>query len=143
MLWGCAVAAVGLLWWYPDALSRFRQASGPYAEMEASCDLAKGPCEATFPDGVVVVMAASPQPAGPSDTLEITLTVKGDAEPVAVELQGVDMAMGLFRMPVVRSGQTWTASGPLPVCTTDRMQWRADVVLDDRVAGFFLWSTRT
>jgi hypothetical protein len=142
VLWA-AVALVALLFWlFPDAVSRFRQSTMPYAEMDASCSLAEGPCEAVFPDGVVVSMTATPQPVGPADPVRFEVRVEGAAVPRSVELQGVDMAMGLVQLPLEKGAGKWTGQGGLPVCTTDRMQWRADVILDDRVAGFFLWATR-
>jgi len=137
-----AIAAVVGLWWFPDAISRIRTLGAPYAEAERSCDLALGPCTASFADGTSVHLTATPQPAGPGVPVVLSVTVDGPGRPVAVELQGVEMAMGFLRLPIVEADGRWSASAQLPVCTTERMLWKADVVLDDRVAGFFLWSTR-
>jgi len=143
LLWALAVAAVGALWWFPDAISRLRTLGVPYAEMEPGCDLAMGPCAASFSDGTVVRMEATPQPSRPGEPVKVSVRVEGSGRPVALELQGVEMAMGFLRLPLVEAGERFTASVDLPVCTTERMLWKADVVLDDRVAGFFLWSTRS
>ncbi len=137
-----AVVAVVALWWFPDAISRLRAMGSPYAEADAACELSAGPCEARFPDGTVVRLAATPQPSSAGVPVALTVGVEGDSRPVAVELQGVEMAMGFLRLPFTEANGDWTVSVDLPVCTTERMQWKADVVLDDRVAGFYLWSTR-
>lgn len=141
-LWLLAIVAVGTLWWFPDALSRLRTLGTPYAEASEGCDLAMGPCSARFSDGVVVSLTADPQPARSGETVDLAVEVDGVSTPVALELQGADMAMGFLRHPLVAEDGRWTLSTALPVCSTDRMRWKADVVLDDRVAGFFLWSTR-
>jgi hypothetical protein len=141
-LWVVAIVAVGGLWWFPDAISRLRTLGAPYAEAEPGCDLAVGPCTAAFPDGTEVQLRAFPQPAGPEDPVQVSVTVKGASRPVALEVQGADMAMGFLRLPLVEADGHWSVSASLPACTTAQMRWKADVVLEDRVAGFFLWSTR-
>jgi len=142
-LWFVAAAALVALWWFPDAISRLRSAGQPYAAADPSCDFAAGPCVARFPDGTEVSLQASPQPAPSGEPVALQVVVIGDATPAAVEIQGVEMAMGFLRLPLTADGDRWTATANLPVCTTERMQWKADVVLSDRVAGFILWSTRT
>jgi protein SCO1 len=123
----------GALWFVPDVASRLRQ-SGTYASAPESCRVGAEPCAAVFADGTRVVLTV--EPAGlPTET---PLTFRVDVHPAgpiprAVELQGVDMNMGLLRIPLDADGR---GSGVIPLCTTDEMRWRADVVLDDRTAGF-------
>ena len=137
-----AAAALVGLWAFPDAISRLRALGSPYVEVDRACDPGRAPCVATFPDGTAVRFAATPQPAGQGQPVAVRVEVEGDATPVALEVQGVEMAMGFVRLPFERSGSAWALTLDLPVCTTDRMLWKADVVMDDRVAGFFLWSIR-
>ena len=137
-----AIAALGGLWFFPDAISRLRTAGVPYAEADRSCDFAQGPCEAVFDDGVRVTLHAGPQPVPQGESVTLQVEVGGDSEPQAIEIQGAEMAMGFLRLPLEPSGTRWILHTELPACATDRMLWKADVVLDDRVAGFHLWSTR-
>ncbi|MCA9549528.1 MAG: hypothetical protein KC933_05790 [Myxococcales bacterium] len=127
------------LWFFPDAIRRWRQSSGPYALMEKGCDPSKSACVARFADGTTVALAVSPEGAPGAVPLTFTVTA---TKAEAVELQGLDMNMGLLHFPLhegSRPGE-WTATGVLPVCTADRMRWRADVLLEDRAAGFELVS---
>lgn len=142
VLWAVAIGAVAGLWLFPDAISRLRAMGAPYAEADVSCSLAAGPCQVRFDDGTVVTMTASPQPAGPEDAVTVHVEVAGASTPTALEIQGVEMAMGFLRLPFEPVQQGWALTATLPVCTTERMLWKADVVLDDRVAGFFLVSHR-
>lgn len=127
---------------FPDLVSRFRQRVNPYAAMPPECDLGSGACTATFPDGQEVVLRVSPQSLRHQDPLTLTVQVEGRAQPQSVELQGADMPMGLVKLPLSADHDLWSATGHLPACSTERMQWRADVILDDRVAGFTFWSVR-
>lgn len=130
----------GALWAFPDAVSRLRQI-GSYASADPACDLAAEPCTATFPDGHRVTLSLSPKGA-PTET---PLTVEVQVDPPdlgasAVELQGLDMNMGLLRVdlsPTPAEG-VYRGTVVVPVCTTDSMRWHADVLLDDRTAGFGL-----
>lgn len=127
-----AAAAVGL-WWFPDVGSRLRQ-TGTYARADPSCVLGETACTATFDDGVRVKLQVDP-PGMPTET-PLTFQVQVEppgSTPQAVELQGIDMNMGLLRVPLDERG---VGTGVVPVCTTEQMRWRADVVLDDRTAGF-------
>ncbi len=74
--------------------------------------------------------------------MALFVSVDGEVVPVAVEIQGVEMAMGFLRLPLEPRDGGWGLQADLPACTTDCMLRKADVVLEDRVAGFFLWSTR-
>ncbi len=138
-LWLVGLGALGLAWAYPDAISRLRRHTAPYAAADAAC---AGRCSAHFPDGTVVTMTADPQPVANGQPVRLRVEVDGPSRPVAVELQGADMAMGFLHLPLVDEGGAWSVTVDLPACTTARMRWRADVILSDRVAGFTLWSTR-
>ncbi len=165
-----ALAGVGLgLWAFPDAISRLRQASAPYAAAPAGCDAATAPCTATLA-GVPYTLRVRPD--GAPSSSELTFDVQtpagtrfppdgfptdvptnvppdeppgtgGAAAPTAVELSGVDMNMGVVQLPLRPVGPGhWQAVGRLPACTLEAMRWRADVVFADRAAGFELVSVR-
>lgn len=126
----------GLLWAVPDLVSQARR-MGSYADAEPACDLAEGPCTATFADGTEVTLDITPRGLPTETPLTLRATVEGDATPTAVELQGVDMNMGLLRTALTPDPEGgFSGRLVVPVCTTERMTWHADVVLQDRTAGF-------
>ncbi|TVQ89970.1 MAG: SCO family protein [Deltaproteobacteria bacterium] len=135
-----AVAVVGgALWLVPDLASRVRQL-GSYASSDPECLTRGTPCVARFPDGGTVTLTIEPEGL-PTET-PLTFRVHVDPpelSPRAVELQGVDMNMGLLRFPLDAQG---VATGTIPICTTTTMRWKADVILDDRTAGFGFTVTR-
>ena len=53
-------------------------------------------------------------------------------QPVGVEVsfQGVDMNMGLHRLPLAAAGGRFVGETTLPVCVTGRMVWQATVMLE-------------
>jgi hypothetical protein len=144
--WALAGAALMALWLFPDAIARWRRARAGYFQMDPTCRLADGPCGVDLPGGGHVRLAVEPEGAPAATPLSVRVTIEGAAVPEAIELSGLDMNMGFFRhalhpAPAEGAG-TWTATVVLPVCTRDRMAWRADVVLEDAVAGFVLWSEK-
>lgn len=140
--WSIAVLAFLGLWLFPDAISRFRQSRSGYFPGDPSCDAARGPCSVAIGEDDEVRLEVKPKGAPAARPLVFLVEVDGEAQAKAIELQGVDMNMGFFRFPLHPAGEPgrWGAEGVLPVCTLDRMAWRADVVLDEAVAGFVLWS---
>lgn len=140
---GAAVALVvlavvaGGLWLFPDAVSRLRQL-GTYAEADPECLLDETACTATFADGSTVTLDVTPRGMPTETPLTFEVTVTGDAPvPRSLELQGIDMNMGLLSVPLQPAGDGVSrGTGVVPVCTTDRMKWHADVVMDGRTAGF-------
>ncbi len=142
VLWGFALLVLALAWAFPDAIARLRAWGSTYAEAAPGCDLDRGPCTARFPDGTEVRLRATPHPVGPDG--QVHLWVEAPLPPRTVEIYGIDMAMGLVRAPLAPAldAEGWTARVTLPACTSKRMRWRADVLFDDRIAGFTLVSTR-
>lgn len=139
--WLTVMGAIAALWAFPDAMSQLRQRTTSYAT-PAACDLAAGPCVATFDDGHQTTLSVRPAPFRASRPLEWEVRTDGPP-PLAIELQGVDMNMGLVRIPLVAGPDgRFTATAALPACTSDRMRWRADVVAPDRTAGFELDSVQ-
>lgn len=144
LAWGLPLALLALLWWFPDAVSRIRQHSAPYAGMPTDCLLAEGPCTATFADGREVRLTLTPGRPQASSVLTFHLHTPPSLTPRQVQVQGLDMNMGLATYLVTPGPDpgTWTASGALPICTEQTMTWRADVLFDDRSAGFTFSSVR-
>ncbi|HJL39757.1 MAG TPA: hypothetical protein RMG48_00505 [Myxococcales bacterium LLY-WYZ-16_1] len=138
--WGLAALLAGGLWLFPDAVSRWRRARSNHVRMDPSCRLARGPCAVRFSDGAEVQLSIAPPGAPAATPLRFRVEADGVGPPRAVEVQGVDMNMGFFRFALQRDGAGWSARGVVPVCTRERMAWRADVVFEDRVAGFRFWS---
>lgn len=141
--WVLAAAALLALWMFPDAIARWRRSRSGTVEMDPRCRLAEGPCGVELPDGEHLTLSVNPSGAPAATPLAVEVTTEGAAVPRAIELSGLDMNMGFFRHRLHPAGLgTWTATVVLPVCTRARMAWRADVVLDDAVAAFVLWSER-
>lgn len=143
--WALAAAALGALWLFPDAISRWRRHREGYAQMDPTCRLSAGPCAVELPSGHRVELSVQPPDAPAATPLRLSVEVDGDAAPASVELSGLDMNMGFFRHPLHPAStvaRTWTATVVLPVCTRDRMAWRADVIVGDETAGFIMWSEK-
>lgn len=135
--WGAAVVVLLALFFLPDLLTRLRAASGaPYAEAPATCDPRTTECEAGFPDGVTVHLRVQPG-ARASDPLAYQVQVHGGVAAEAIVVQGAEMNMGVWSTPLTAGAPgVWTASGTLPYCTLDRMEWQVIVELAGRSAGF-------
>jgi protein SCO1/2 len=127
----------GGLWLFPDAVSRLRRL-GTYAEADPECRLDQRACTAVFADGTAVTLDVTPR-GMPTETplsFEVRVDPAGPT-PRSLELQGVDMNMGLIPVPLsLGDDGVARGRGVVPVCTTERMRWHADVVLDGRTAGF-------
>jgi len=141
-VWFLTALLVLLLWLFPDAISRLRQLSAPYAQAPETCELAQGACTATFADGGTVTLDVEPRDVVATEPATFRVRVAGEGAPTLLELQGIDMNMGLIRIPLARQGDVYVATSPLPACTLHRMAWRVDVLLPDRAAGFVLWTRR-
>jgi len=140
--WALAGAALVGLWLFPDAISRWRRMGGSAVEMPADCSLAEGPCTVDLGGGTELALAIDPPSAPAATPLRFEVRVDGPGRPRAIEIQGLEMNMGFFHVPLHagRRPGTWTATTVLPMCTRRRMAYRADVLVGDGVAGFVFWS---
>jgi protein SCO1 len=132
-------SAAAVLWAFPDAVSRVRQLAAPHARAPEACLLDERACTATFADGTAVTLDVTPRGMPAETPLTFTVSVEPPGPvPRAVEVQGLEMNMGLIRAPLAAAGPegVYTGTAVVPVCTTERMRWHADVVLDGRSAGF-------
>lgn len=118
------IAAVAGYLWLP-------RADVPLPLVEG-CRLDRQTCSAALPGGGRVKMDLEPRPVPASAPMRVTVTVEGE-QPGRVEVgfQGVDMNMGLHRLPLtaIADGRH-VGETTLPVCVTGRMVWQATVVLE-------------
>lgn len=115
-------AAAGFLW-LPRA-----DVTLPLVE---GCRLDRQACSAALPGGGRVGMALEPRPVPTSSPMRVIVTVEGaQAERVTVDFEGVDMNMGLHRLPLAAADGRHVGETTLPVCVTGRMVWQATVMLE-------------
>lgn len=95
------------------------------------CRLDRQTCSAALPGGGRIEMAIEPRPVLSSGPMRVVVAVEG-RQPVGVEVsfQGVDMNMGLHRLPLAAAGGRFVGETTLPVCVTGRMVWQATVMLE-------------
>ena len=62
-------------------------------------------------------------------TLELA-TSNTNITKVWVDLQGVDMYMGVNQFELVDTGNAWQGITELAVCTTGKMRWLARVIIE-------------
>ena len=134
VLWG----VVGLLLVALAAVAAFKIKPLLYPEVaisvavDSSCDLHQGPCITKLKDGRQVNFSIEPRPIPLVQPLKLQVELVGmEAESVAVDINGVDMNMGINRPQLQReSGQRYSGEGMLSVCIRDSMEWEAKVLLD-------------
>ena len=95
------------------------------------CRLERQACSAALPGGGRVEMALEPRPVPTSSPMRVIVSVDGaQPENVEVSFAGVDMNMGLHRLPLAAVGGRHVGETTLPVCVTGRMVWQATVTLE-------------
>jgi hypothetical protein len=64
--------------------------------------------------------------------IRVSVSIAGlPAGRVEVEFQGVDMNMGLHRLPLVSAGSgRFSGETTLPVCVTGQMVWQATILIE-------------
>ena len=102
-------------------------------ELKASpdCDLRAGPCELEAPDGTRVRFGIEPRDIPVGKTLQLNVEIEGrNADQAAVDINGVDMDMGLRPYPLQsRDGKHFSGPGGLNFCSRGIMEWEARVRL--------------
>lgn len=138
VLWLATGLVLMLAWSWPDWVGSL---GGPRGEMARDCNPEVESCPITFEDGVEVSLRVETSTL-PRRKRHFGFFVHAQGtEPSVLELSGVEMNMGLFRLPLHPGpGLVWTATAPLPLCTLKQMRWRAEVLLPDRRARFFFES---
>jgi hypothetical protein len=105
---------------------------------DAGCDLHQGPCSARFPDGGRVTLTIAPRPIHPITPLTLEVRVDDlETDATTVDFTSPDMNMGFNRASLKTAGPG-VYRGPmvLPVCTSDRMTWDANVRLHTRHGNY-------
>jgi hypothetical protein len=117
------VAAAGYLW-MPRA--------GILLPLVEGCRLDRQTCSTALPEGGVLEMTLEPRPVPSSAPVHVSVVLRGlQPDKVAVDFQGVEMNMGLHRLPLTeRGGGRYAGETTLPVCVTGKMVWQATVRLE-------------
>lgn len=102
--------------------------------IEGACDLHEAPCSAALPDGARLVFALSPRPIPLVTPLDIEVRVIGlSPGSVEVDFSSREMNMGFNRPALAAAGgDVFRGKTVLPACVSERMTWRALVLLDTR-----------
>lgn len=118
-----AAAAVGYLW--------LPRADVPLP-LVADCRLDRQICSAALPDGGRLEVSLEPRPVSTITPIRVSVSIAGlPAGRVEVEFQGVDMNMGLHRLPLVSAGSgRFSGETTLPVCVTGQMVWQATILIE-------------
>ena len=141
--WGLALGLMLVIWRFPDRILALRQGDAPV--QHAPCDLATGPCTAVFPDGLQVRLSTEPPGLAPAQPILWEVETRLDARVEALDISGVSMGMGVVTVALSPAGPGRSrGSASLPLCTSERMLWRAQVRVrfqeELRVAAFEFWS---
>lgn len=101
------------------------------ALLAPGCDLHAGPCSATLEDGGELTLSITPRPIPSLAPLQLQVSSTGlEVSAATVDVYGLSMNMGLFRTALqIGEDGLWQGKSGLPVCTTSRMTWRAEVRL--------------
>ncbi len=111
----------------------------PQAEQERivlkpdpACDLRAGPCVLRTPDGESIRFGIEPRDLPVGKTLKLSVELDGTAaDRVDVDINGVDMNMGLRPYPLQSSdGRHFSGPGGLNYCSRGIMEWEARVRVD-------------
>ncbi len=96
------------------------------------CDLHKGPCAASFPQGGRLEFSVTPRPIPYLHPLRIEVAVSG-VQPgkVEVDFAGETMNMGYNRIELKPSAAgRYAGEASLPVCVSGSMDWVATVIVE-------------
>lgn len=98
----------------------------------ADCRLDRQICSAALPDGGRLEVSLEPRPVSTITPIRVSVSIAGlPAGRVEVEFQGVDMNMGLHRLPLVSAGSgRFSGETTLPVCVTGQMVWQATILIE-------------
>jgi hypothetical protein len=102
------------------------------AVIDPGCDLHKGPCAATWPQGGRLEFSVTPHPIPYLQPLRVEAAVSG-VQPgkVEVDFAGETMNMGYNRIELKPSGDGRHAGeASLPVCVSGSMDWIATVIVE-------------
>ena len=96
----------------------------------ASCEIDSGKCQFSL-DQQNYQISFGPMPARALQPMRLELTTSNrNISKVWVDLQGVDMFMGVNQFELVHTGNAWPGITELAVCTTGKMRWLARVIIE-------------
>ena len=96
----------------------------------ASCEIDSGKCEFTL-DQQDYQISFSPMPAKALQPMRLELaTSNRNIAKVWLDLQGVDMYMGVNQFELTDIGNSWQGTTELAVCATGKMRWLARVIIE-------------
>jgi hypothetical protein len=99
--------------------------------VDESCDLRKGPCTSNLPHGGKVSFTINPNDIQILKPLILQVKTEGvEVSNVEVDFIGVGMEMGYNRSKLTEiEKKKYSGKGMLPVCSSERMDWEARVLL--------------
>ena len=96
----------------------------------ASCAIDSGNCQLTVAQHSYQV-SFGPMPARALQPMTLELAASNtNITKVWVDLQGVDMYMGVNQFELTDIGNGWQGTTELAVCTTGKMRWLARVIIE-------------
>lgn len=100
-------------------------------EPDPDCDLRVGPCSSRVPGKGALSFSIEPRHIPLVKPLQLQVTVDGFLPAqVEVDISGVNMYMGYNRVKLdPMDGGRFQGIGRIPVCTLERMEWEAKVLL--------------
>ncbi|RMG34394.1 MAG: hypothetical protein D6720_09255 [Gammaproteobacteria bacterium] len=100
-------------------------------QADPSCDLRAGPCELAVPGGGRIRFAITPRDIPVGRELKLSVDLEAlRADRVVVDIDGVDMDMGLSPYPLqARGGGHFEGPGGLNFCSRGIMEWEAKVTV--------------
>ncbi len=108
----------------------------------AGCDISQQSCSVSQGD-MTITVDITPRTIRSMVPLEYRVRVSGvEVESAMLEMQGVDMFMGLNQTPLQASTSEpglFTGTGELGVCTTGEMTWRATVTVNTASGPVQTW----
>jgi len=101
------------------------------AALDKSCDLRKGACTSTLPNGGKVTLSINPNDIPILRPLELKVETEGvKASEVEVDFIGIGMEMGYNRPKLAaKDSSHFKGRAILPVCVRSKMDWEARVLL--------------
>ncbi|MFN2382345.1 MAG: hypothetical protein ABR561_07345 [Guyparkeria sp.] len=117
----------------PDKLGTDSPVTGPMTEVPApaDCELKGEGCEVAI-DGLGTFLVSMPEEVVPLEKAVIRVVPEGEAAKavgdirVDFEMVGMDMGINAYRLDRMADGE-YREVIILPVCTTDRSDWRANL----------------
>lgn len=101
------------------------------APLDKQCELRRGPCTGTLPNGGRIRFAITPQTLPVAQPLHLSVWLEGvGGQAVEVDFSGVEMAMGYNRPRLTQvAAGVFVGNGMLPVCLHESMTWEARVLV--------------